>query len=57
VLITLLDNNKHRVFLALDELIKLRLILCTPRRDALAMTKAGARTIGPRHAAGWAENQ
>lgn len=57
VLVTLLDNNEYRVFLALDELIKLRLVVCTPRKDALAMTKAGARTIGPRGVAGWAGDQ
>jgi hypothetical protein len=57
VLVPLLDNNEHRVLLALNELIRLRLVVCTRRKDALAMTKAGARTIGPRRVAGWAENQ
>jgi hypothetical protein len=39
----LLDNNEHRFVSALDELIKLRLVVATLDKDALALTKAGAR--------------
>jgi len=41
VFVSLLDDNEDRVCLALDELIKLRLAVVTPDKDALAMTKAG----------------
>jgi hypothetical protein len=40
---SLLEDNEHRVGSTLDELIKLGLVVVTPDRDALAMTKAGAR--------------
>ena len=40
---SLLEDNEHRVGSALDELIKLRLVVVTHDKDALAMTKAGAR--------------
>jgi hypothetical protein len=43
VFVSLLGNDEHRVGSALDELIKLRLVMVTPDKDALAMTKAGAR--------------
>jgi hypothetical protein len=43
VLVDLLEDNEHRVGSALDELIKLRLVVVTRDKDALAMTKAGAR--------------
>ena len=41
--ISLLEDNEHRFASALDELIKLKLVVATPDNDALAMTKAGAR--------------
>jgi hypothetical protein len=41
--VTLLDNNEHRAISAVDELIKLRLVVGTHRKEALAMTKAGER--------------
>jgi hypothetical protein len=40
---SLLEDNEHRFVSALDELIKLGLVVATPDKDALAMTKAGAR--------------
>jgi hypothetical protein len=43
VFVTLLENNEHRVVSALAELVKLRLVVCTRNKDALAMTNAGAR--------------
>ena len=43
VFVSMLDENEDRVCLALDGLIKLRLAVVTPDKDALAMTKAGAR--------------
>ena len=43
VFVTLLDNNEHRAISARDELVKLQLVVCTPDKDALAMTEAGAR--------------
>jgi hypothetical protein len=43
VFVTLLDNNEHRAVSALDELIKLKLVVGTARKEAVAMTKAGAR--------------
>jgi hypothetical protein len=39
----LLEDNEHRFVSALAELIKLRLVVATPDKDAIAMTKAGAR--------------
>jgi hypothetical protein len=42
-LLMLLDNNEHRAVSSVDELIRLRLVVGTPDKDALAMTKAGAR--------------
>ena len=38
-----LEDNEHRVGSALDELINLGLVVVTRDKDALAMTKAGAR--------------
>jgi hypothetical protein len=43
VFVTLLDHNEHRASSALDELIGRRLLVGTARKDALAMTNAGAR--------------
>jgi hypothetical protein len=43
VFVSLLDNDEHRVSLALDDSIKLGLVMVTRDKDALAMTKAGAR--------------
>ena len=43
VFVTLLENDEHRAVSALDELVERRLIVCTSDKDALAMTKAGAR--------------
>jgi hypothetical protein len=40
---SLLDDNEHRVGSAVYELIKLGLVVVTRDKDALAMTKAGAR--------------
>jgi hypothetical protein len=40
VFVTLLDNTEHRAVSALDELVKLQLVVCTADKDALAMTKA-----------------
>jgi hypothetical protein len=40
VFVTLLDDNENRVCLALDELIKLRLAVVTPDKDALAMNES-----------------
>jgi hypothetical protein len=42
-LMSRLEDNEHRVGSALDELIKLGLVVVTPDKDALAMTKAGSR--------------
>ena len=39
---SLLEDNEHRVGSAVDELTKLGFVV-TPDKDALAMTKAGAR--------------
>jgi hypothetical protein len=39
----LFDDNEHRAVSAVDELIKLKLAVGTPDKDALAMTKEGAR--------------
>jgi hypothetical protein len=38
----LFDDNEHRAVSALDELIKRKLAVGTPDRDALTMTKSGA---------------
>ena len=43
VLVSLLENDEHRAVSALDELVEWRLVVCTPNKDAFAMTKAGAR--------------
>jgi hypothetical protein len=43
VFVTLFENHERRAVSALDELVKLKLVVCTPDGDALAMTKAGAR--------------
>jgi hypothetical protein len=43
VFVTLLDNNEHRAVSALDELIKLKLVVGKARRQAFAMTLAGSR--------------
>jgi hypothetical protein len=43
VFVSLLDDNEDRVGAALDELINLGLVVVTRDKDALAMTKAGAR--------------
>jgi hypothetical protein len=43
VFVTLLGNNEHRAVSALDQLVELGFVVCTPAKDALAMTKAGAR--------------
>ena len=43
VFVTLLENDEHRVVSALDELVDRQLVVCTRDKDALAMTKAGAR--------------
>jgi hypothetical protein len=43
VFAALLDDNEQRVASALDELISLRLVVSTSGKDALAMTRAGAR--------------
>jgi len=40
---SLLEDDEHRVGSALDELIRLGLVVVTHDKDALAMTKAGAR--------------
>jgi hypothetical protein len=43
VFVTLLDNNEHRAVSALDELITLKLVVGTARKEAFAMTIAGSR--------------
>ena len=43
VFVTLLENNECRAVSAIDELVTLKLAVCTRDKDALAMTKAGAR--------------
>jgi hypothetical protein len=40
---SLLEDNEQRVRSALEELINLGLVVVTRDKDALAMTKAGAR--------------
>ena len=40
---SLLEDNEHRVGSALEELINLGFVVVTRDKDALAMTKAGAR--------------
>jgi hypothetical protein len=39
----LFDDDENRATSALDELIKLKLAVGTPDKDALAMTNAGTR--------------
>ena len=43
VFVTLLENDEHRAVSALDELVERGLVVCTADKDALAMTKAGAK--------------
>jgi hypothetical protein len=45
VFVPLLENNECRAASAINELVTLRLVVCTRDKDALAMTKAGARYL------------